>query len=186
MVKCNYFENLEELSKISASAVRIACTTDTKSDISELRIEGDRLVLLTEDALFSDFLPPLERDNIAAAAHSLSRIIDVSSELISDISVKNGAMICNEEADICVRLADKLSSCISLLRRIRKPNETPDIQGFRELLSQGRKAHRKMIQKVRSGAIPRSSAEAIILTGRLRSELSRAFDELVEIMLNNI
>jgi hypothetical protein len=43
-----------------------------------------------------------------------------------------------------------------------------------------------MLSRVRSGALSKNRAEAIILTGRLRSELALAFDEIIEIMLNNI
>jgi len=75
---------------------------------------------------------------------------------------------------------------VALLPRIRRPDETPDVQGFRKLLNDGRSAHNAMLSKLHSGILPRSAAQGIILTGRLRGELSRAFDELVEIMLNNI
>ena len=92
----------------------------------------------------------------------------------------------NEEAAVCVRLSEELKNGIFLLRRIKRPEESPDLCGYRKLLSEGRCAHRRMLAKVRSGAVPRKYAEAIILTGRLRYELSQSFDELVEIMLNNI
>lgn len=186
MVKYNYFENLEKLSVLSLSAVSLACGGQCREDISDIRRRCDRLVCETEDSLFSDFLPPLERDNIAASAHCLSRIVDKASELFSDTSCSPSFTKANEEGKVCIKLAEELQRSISMLRQIRKPDESPNTQGFRELLQEGRLAHKKMLQKLHSGAIPRSSAEAIILTGRLRSELSLAFDELVEIMLNNI
>ena len=186
MVKYNYFENLEKLSSISASAVERACKGEVGADLSELRKSCDRLVCETEDALFSDFLPPLERDNIAATAHTLSRIVDRASELLSDSAVCPSFMKNNDEAKICIRLSQVLCGEISLLKKIKRPNETPDLQGYRILLREGRCAHKQMLQKLRSGSLPKSCGEAIILTGRLRSELSGAFDELVEIMLNNI
>lgn len=186
MVKYNYFENLEKLSSLSLSAVLLACKEGSRGDISEMRKTGDRLVCETEDALFSDFLPPLERDNIAASAHCLSRVIDKASELLSDTACSPSFIRSNEEGKICIQLAEELHASISILKQIRKPDELPNTQGFRELLREGSLAHKRMLQKLHSGSIPRSCAEAIILTGRLRSELSRAFDELVEIMLNNI
>ncbi|MBQ8850625.1 MAG: hypothetical protein IJ011_09865 [Clostridia bacterium] len=186
MVKYNYFEDLEKLSELSLSAVCLACGTEEKANISDIRRECDRLVCKTEDALFSDFLPPLERDNIAATAHCLSRIIDTVSELTSDPSATATFMKTNEEAAVCIKLSEELRNGIFLLRRIRKPDENPDLQGYRQLLSEGRNAHKRMLAKVRSGALSKKHAEAIILTGRLRSELSTAFDELIEIMLNNI
>lgn len=186
VVKYNYFENLEKLSLLSTSAVAAACTGEDADRISDIRRGCDRLVCETEDALFSDFLPPLERDNIAATAHTLSRVIDQACELISAPSVNAAFMRCNEEAVICVRLAEELSREISTLKRIRRPEQIPDLQGFRKLLTEGRCAHKRMVERLRCGALSKSYGEAIILTGRLRSELSRAFDELVEIMLNNI
>ena len=189
MVKYHYFETLEQLGELASSAVSLACGSASlkeQSNLSTLRRSCDRLVCELEDALFSDFLPPLERDNIAACAHSLSRVVEQASELFchglhSPIGTKQ-----NEEGQICVRLATLLCESVALLPHIRRPDETPDVQGFRKLLGDGRNAHSSMLAKLHSGVLPRSAAQGIILTGRLRCELSHAFDELVEIMLNNI
>lgn len=189
MVKHNYFDDLEGLSEIALSAVTLACRSEkkgSKDGISELRRECDRMVCRTEDALFSDFLPPLERDGIAAVSHGLSRIVDRAAELLSDPSATPQFMQRNEEAEICVRLAAELRNDVYLLRRIKKPSDTPDLCGYRRLLSEGRAAHKRMLCAVRAGSVSRSHAEAVILTARLRTELSAVFDELVEIMLNNI
>ena len=189
MVKYNYFEDLEKLSVLSLSAVSLACGSAERSDVSdfsELRKECDRLICKTEDALFLDFLPPLERDGIAAIAHCLSRIVDRAADLLSDPYATAAFMQRNEEAEICVRLAEELKKGIFVLRRIKKPSECPDLRGYRALLSEARCAHKRMLCAVRSGTVSKCHAEAIILTARLRTELSEAFDELVEIMLNNI
>lgn len=186
MVKYNYFEDLEQLSALSLSAVSLACGAESNEKLPDIRRECDRLVCKTEDALFSDFLPPLERDNIAAAAHCLSRIVDKASDIISDSNTLPSFMRSSEEAAVCVRLAEELKSVISMLKHIRKPDRMPDLCGYRQLLCDGRAAHRQMLSKIRSGNIPKKHAETVILTGRLRAELSGAFDEIVEIMLNNI
>ncbi len=186
MVKYNYFEELEKISILTSSAVSLACLIDTEGSISDIRKNCDALVCKTEDNLFSDFLPPLERDNIAAMAHSLSRVIDTAYELLSVSSSMQGFMKSNDEGKICVQLAKELSENIALLRSIKRPDELPDIKGYRALLSEGRSAHKKMLSRIRSGSFPKSAAETVILTGKLRAELSRAFDELIEIMLNNI
>lgn len=185
MVKYNYFEDLEKLSSLSLSAVIHACGGDSKP-ISRLRPECDALVCKIEDNLFADFLPPLERDNIAAAAHCLYRIVDRVYDLRSEPSADSAFMKANDEAAVCVKLAEELSRAVFLLRRIRRPEEMPDLQHYRALLDEGRAAHRRMLCRVRSGAVSKSRAEAIILTGRLRGELALAFDEIIEIMLNNI
>ena len=186
MVKYDYFENLEKLSSLSSTAVALACSGNSKEDFSNIRISCDRLVCKTEDALFSDFLPPLERDGIAAVAHSLSRITDRAGELLSDSGIDPSLMRYNDEAKICVKLSEELDRHIRILRRIRRPDEMPDIQGFRKLLCDGREAHRAILKRLRCGSLPKNYAECIILTGRLRTELSVSFDLLVEIMLNNI
>jgi hypothetical protein len=186
MVKYRYFETLEQISRLSREAVQLSCgsaTAKAQTDAAALRKNCDRLVCELEDTLFVDFMPPLERNNIAACAHSLSRVIDASWDLMGHISpcVRVG-----EEGEVCEALAEELTRSIAQLRHIRKPEEAPNLQGFRDLLCRGRQAHRVSLQKLRQGAIPRSAAEAVFATGRLRAELSHAFDEVVEIMLNNI
>lgn len=185
MGKYRYFETLEAISLLAKQAVVLACSDASPTErkrLSALRPECDRLVCELEDSLFSDFLPPLERDSIAAAAHCLSRIIDEALELSSHPLPPSA----NEEGEVCVRLAAMLSETVQILRRINKPDELPEIQGFRKLLSEGRDAHRRMLTRLRSTSLPHSAAGAIIQTGRLRAELSRAFDETVEVMLCNI
>lgn len=189
MVKYNYFEKLEQLSTLAESAVQLTCGNiphRDPQDVSNLRKACDRLVCELEDALFSDFLPPLERENIAACAHCLSRVMDQASELLSYLSLMPPATKFNEEGKICIRLAAHIKDSIAMLPKIRKPDEMPDVQGFRQLLCEGRAAHAAMLSKLHAGVLPRSAAQVIIHTGRLRCELSRTFDELVEIMLNNI
>ena len=112
--------------------------------------------------------------------------MDKAADIISDPHIPPSFMRSNEEAAVCVRLAEELKSVISMLKHIRKPDRMPDLCGYRQLLCEGRTAHRQMLAKIRSGCIPKKHAETVILTGRLRSELSGAFDEIVEIMLNNI
>ena len=189
MVKYNYFKNLEVLSSLAEASVKLACGSFSPKENQEfpsLRRSSDRLICDLEDALFSDFLPPLERENIAACAHCLSRVIDQAADLRNHGAIGGLGGKVNEEGRICLKLAHALTESIAMLPRIRKPNETPDTEGFRALLAEGRAAHTAMLSKVRSGTLPRSAAQTIILTGKLRAELSRAFDELVEIMLNNI
>ena len=188
MAKYPYFESLEALSDLVSQAVCISCTDAYKKEretMSALRLARDKTVCEIEDALFADFLPPLERDSIAASAHALSRVIDRASDLAQS-KMHFSLSLPNEEARICMLLAEQLAKDFSLLRTIRKPSEMPSLREFRSLLSEARAAHGTMLSRVASGAFPRYAAETVLLCGRLRSELSCAFDELVEIMLNNI
>lgn len=185
MGKYRYFETLESLADRSEEAVVLSCSERSVADqrrLSALRPECDRLLCGLEDALFSDFLPPLERDSIAACAHCLSRIIDEATEL----SAHPLSPSSNEEGKVCVRLSKLLNQSVHMLRRIKNPRELPDAHAFRSLLCEGRDAHRRMLDRLRTSSLSHSAAGAIIQTGRLRAELSRAFDETVEVMLNNI
>ena len=189
MVKYNYFETLKQLSALASDAISHACgTVAPKGGPAQgsIRKSSDRLVCELEDALFSDFLPPLERENLAACAHSLSRLTDRALELATHTALLPSMHRGHEEGKICIRLASELGRAIEMLPHIRKPSEMPDIQGFRRLLNEGRAAHAAMLDQLHTGILPRSMAQTIIMTGRLRAELSHSFDELVEIMLNNI
>ena len=185
MSKYDYFSALESLCSLSVRAIEMSCSRSCRpsESPSALRRASDKIVCELEDTLFSDFLPPLERDSIAACAHSLSRVADEALELIpspSDPPFKN------EEGLLCLRLAESLFRTVSMLKRITKPNELPETEAFRHLLREGRDAHGNMLSALRTGTIPRSAAPAIIQTGRLRAELSEAFDRVVEVMLGNI
>lgn len=191
MAKFQYFETLEALSASVVRAVTLACSRcgrDEKSKprINDLRLEADKLLCELEDALFSDFLPPLERDNIAACAHCLSRVIDRAADLEVSLRRLPPLLRESEEGKICIRLAEQLHADVGLLRKIRNPLEMPSHRAFRALLSEGRTAHGKEMARLGSTAFSRSAAQSVILCGKLRAELSRSFDELVEIMLNNI
>ncbi len=192
MVKLDYFNVLEELSQNVLTAVKYACSEgrgDERDIISQLRIESDKKICALEDALFSDFIPPLQRDSIAAFAHCLSRVIDRTADYTAElITLKKycTARLNNEEATVCVELARMIAESTVMLRGVRSADKTPDLKKFRENLWRGREAHNAEFVKLNSGSIPRSCAQIIITTGKLRLELSRCFDELVEVMLNNI
>ena len=192
MAKFRYFEALEELSTSAVRAVRICCKSKgcvekDKEELSAIRISADKCVCELEDALFADFLPPLERDGIAACAHCLSRVIDRASDLAaSAVRFPPYANKGDEEQKICIKLAEQLHEDIELLKKIRKPSEMPSHRAFRALLAKGRAAHSDTMSKISTGSLPRGFANSVILCAKLRTELARSYDELVEIMLNNI
>lgn len=191
MAKIRYFDSLEELSDSALQAVRISCkskgcTKKEKEELSAIRLSADKCVCELEDALFADFLPPLERDSIAACAHCLSRVIDRASDLAMSIVCLPTNSNCDEEQKICIRLCETLHEDIDLLKKIRKPNVMPSHRAFRALLTKGRIAHTEALSKISAGSLPRNMANSIILCAKLRTELARSYDELLEIMLNNI
>jgi hypothetical protein len=190
MPKLNYFDSLERLSLLSSRAVFIACSAHKPSSHNEMvniRHSADITLCELEKALFSDFMPPLERNNIAACAHSLQRILEKSSDILNYQSSKNFfAEKKNKEAELCIRLSGSIEENIFRLRKIKKPEELPDFIGFRSLLSDARAAHTDLQKKLNSGAYPKNAQQTLNLLGRLRCELSRCFDDIIEIMLNNI
>lgn len=190
MPKLNYFDSLERLSVLSSRAVFIACSpqeSNAHSELVDLRHSADTAICELEAELFGDFMPPMERNSLAACAHSLERILERCSDILN---YRNSKSIFgekkNKEAELCIRLAQCIEENIVRLRRIKKPEELPDLVGFRALLCEARDAHSSLQKKLASGSYPRSAHETLHLIGRLRCELSRCFDDIVEIMLNNI
>ena len=191
MSKIDYFDTLVKISELSERSVVLAsdsgCEKNASATSAKLRDECDSLVFELEKSLFEDFLPPLERNSIAACAHSLSRVIEKANDLsLYQESAKAPLGYKNEECIVCIKLAAELKKHTTILKTIRKPSETPDIAGFRKILDEGRAANKSFIKKMRHGTLPPSAMRISILTSRLRFELSRAFDDIIEIMLNNI
>ena len=187
MVKYNYFEVLDEMALYAHNAVKAVCAEGgSKKIFSEIRSDCNKTLFSLENALFSDFLPPLERDNIAAYAHCLSRVVDTATEhfaLSHSIGISRRK---SEEERICLELAAEIKKSTSMLKKLKKPGEIPNIEKFRELLHAGLELHNAEISKINSGSLPKAYAQSVLSVGRLRIELSRCFDELLEIMLNNI
>lgn len=190
MPKLNYFDSLERLAIFCSRAVFISCSSQkvaSANELAHLRIAADKCVCELERALFSDFMPPLERRSIAECAHALARVLEKCNEISNHRGCKNFlAEKKNKEAELCIRLAQLIEENIFRLRKIKKPDELPDLIGFRKLLCEARTAHACMQKKLCSGAYSKSSQQLHSLTAELRCELSRCFDSIVEIMLNNI
>jgi hypothetical protein len=190
MSKLNYFDSLERLSVLSSRAVFLACSPSKSSVLPELtsiRNSSDQTLCELELTLFSDFIPPLDRADISSCAHGLCRIIEKCSDIISHKTHKNSfSERKNKEAELCIRLSQLIDANIIRLRRVKHPKELPDIIEFRKLLCDAQHAHAALQKKLASGVYPRSAQHSLCLLGSLRCELSRAFDDLVEVMLNNI
>jgi len=185
MAKYDYYQALENFSADLHRAVSLACNghNDTVQSLRNLRVECDKRLCQMENALFCDFLPPLERDNIAAYAHCMLHTLECA---IEHASLNRSAIGQTAEEALCIRIAGELKRCTDMLRRIRTPGELPDVRGFRERMQEAREAHGADITRVTRGSLPRSASSVILSAGRLRLELSRCFDELIEVMLHNI
>ena len=190
MSKYNYFDSLEKLSVLSSRAVFLSCSpprASTHGELVGIRHASDKILCELESVLFSDFMPPLDRSGISCAAHSLCRVIDRCGDIVSYRSGKNAfAERKSKEAELCIRLSQLIEENISRLRYIKRPDELPDLVGFRKLVCDAQSAHNTLQRKLSSGVYPRSAIPSLCLLCALRRELSHTFDRLVEIMLENV
>lgn len=189
MPKLDYFDALSRISVLSARAVFIACTPirQSSAEIVALRRAADKIVCDLECFLFSDFMPPLDRSSISLCAHSLERIIEKSSDIIANRQARNffGERK-NKEAELCIRLSQLIEKATASLKSVKRPEHMPDIVEFRRLLCDARFAHASLQKKLNAGLYPRAAQHTLCLLGSLRSELARAFDVLIEVMLTNV
>lgn len=183
MQKINYFEILEEISLLCTRSVYLT-SGNTRSSLQKSLLECKELqkqciqkISTLEDFLFTDFLPPLERRSIAEAAHGMGRVIEYSNQTIFQKLQRSGYDKRAKESDVCIKLAEILEESVGMLKKIKKPNQTPKSKEFREILLNSRNTS-KSYQKKQS---PSSLCQA-----ELREELSNCFDRIIEIMLCNI
>ena len=193
MIRPNYFEILEGLSKIASEAVQIACSERSKDSrplrdtprahLCELREECDRMICTLEDALFHDFVPPLQRDNIASLSHGFWRVVSRATEHYCTARTVGHE---NEEEQLCIVLSQKLAESTAMLRHIKSPEKTPSLTEFRTLLRRAGEAHNAYVARINSGRLPHSCEIRALSCARLRYDISQSFDGLVEVMLGNI
>ena len=190
MARFNYYDCLERLSVLSSRAVFIACSAASnshKEEIAAVRLTADKALCELERALFSDFMPPLERSDIAELAHALSRVINASYEL-SASRCRETLLLerKNREADICIRLSQMIEEGVSGLRRLKRPEQLPDLVGFRKLLCDARLWRADARRKLWKGIYPRAAQSYLSLLCALCKSLDECFDTLIETMLSNI
>ena len=170
MKKTNYCDRLEKLSEKVCVSVGQALGG---KEISDIACECDKLVSEIEKELFFDFMPQHDREGIAALVHGLCRIVYVAEEisLQKRIGAQKGA-----NGENCILLAKKLDENVRLLKNISAPGVMPSADEFRKLYREGGKGSQRGIY---GGA-------TFLATDKLRDEIYRCFDILVEVMLANI
>ncbi|MBQ8345607.1 MAG: hypothetical protein IJY42_05010 [Clostridia bacterium] len=181
MGKVNYFEQLEAMSRLMLEGVK---AVDKKEPLP--LGEGERLLCSCELALFSDFLPPLERHSIAMMAHALLLILREAELLRSVVTPQGLRGQAKEEYEQCLSMCQQLDTELRLLRTVRKPRAVPELGAFRQWQSQAEAAHRGMLHQLSAGALPRTASELAHRLEQLRHSIAEAFDRLVEVMLINI
>lgn len=187
-MKYNYFDALESLADCAYNATLTACSerhSNTKKSLLEIRDKRDETLLSLEKTLFADFLPPLERDDIAAYAHALSRVVDAALEHDAFRSGDKFTKKKISEEVICLDIAKEIKENTATLKNFKKPSEIPNIQKLRQLLRSGSDMYTAELSRIAAGTSI-SAASSIHSAARLRGELARCFDCLLEIMLNNI
>ena len=108
---------------------------------------------------------------------SMGRIIECSHQIIFQKLQRSGYDKRIKEQEIYIKLAQILEESVGLLKKIKKPNQTPKAKEFREILFSLRNSSRST-QK-------RQSPSSLCMN-ELREELSDCFDKIIEIMLCNI
>lgn len=189
MAKYPYFDALETLGTLAVRAVHLASRDGMKKrkdDPEDLRRSCHKTLCELEDALFSDFLPPLERDDLATLAHALVRVTERAIELCLPARSTALPRTDGTEAEICLRLSEQLAHDLGILKKIRNPREMPALRAFRDLLAEGSRAHAATIEKCAGGGMSRALTDTAARWRKLRIELARTYDTLVEVMLNNI
>ena len=186
MTVSDYFSSLEALSKKVSEAVRISCgneqMTDVKQRLDEIAKSTGEDVYKIEKALFCEFATPIQREHIAALAHSFLRVIIRCVEHEASLKGKKRS----DEERLYVQLADELCDGVKMLKSIRTPDTEPRIEEFRATFIEASEAHSALLERIRAGMLPSSLATAAFSCSRIRYELSRGFDELVEIMLASV
>lgn len=186
MQKTNYFDLLDTLAMLADKSVRTVCTNPNKDDGKAIQTDASRLLCECEKALFSDFLPPLERHSIAACAHALCGVIYATEPLYATPPFASFGGRRTEECERCLVLSEQLREGVSLLRKLRKPNAIPNLEGFRKDLQCAKDAHGETQKRMHAGTLPRNASDTVFALSTLRSALSTAFDTLIEVMLMNL
>lgn len=183
MQKINYFEILEELALLCSRSVFLAVSSSRSqlqkalTEAYEAEAHATEMLNELEGALFKDFLPPLERRSIAEASHRLCKIISLSAQILSQRTHRPLSEKHLNEARGCIELSVILEESVTMLKKIKKPNQLPKSAEFRKILNGLR---------ISSRAAQKKQNQASQLLCELREELSACFDGIIEIMLCNI
>ena len=181
MQKINYFEALEDLSIMCSRAIFLSFET-TRPKLSEALKECEKIqqnatdkVCVLEISLFAEFLPPIERHTIAELSHIALKTIE-KCMLIMCQKIQRPTNEKKAKYTELTALSQIIEESISMLKKIKKPGQTPPISTFREKINEARKLLRA----------PHKKQGSQILIYELCEELSLLFDKIIEIMLCNI
>ena len=183
MQKTNYFDDIEELS-VMCSRVIFLSLESTRPHLSNALKECEKIqstatekVCGLELSLFAEFLPPIERNTIAELCHIILNTIEKCMYIMCQKIQRTQSERKQKSATEIKELSKLIEESVFVLKKIKKPNQTPNILDFRKKLSEVRKATRAPHKK---------QGSCTNLTYELCEELSNFFDKIIEIMLCNI
>ncbi len=182
MQKTNYFEVLDELAKDCSRAIFLSLENVRSRLISSLKecekiqLDALRKSCELELSLFGDFLPPIERHTIAELSHKLLKIIEKCIYIMCQkIQRPSNERKAKYNAELKA-LSQIIEESISMLKKIKKPGQTPNLNEFRKKVTETRKMLRA----------PHKKQGPQLLIYELCEDISDLFDKIVEIMLCNI
>ena len=182
MQKINYFEALEALSQECSRAIFLSLD-NTRSrllislkECEKIQLDATRSLCDLEALLFVDFLPPIERHTIAELSHSLLEIIEKCIRIMCQKIQRPPSEKKQKYASDLKALSQMIEESIAMLKKIKKPNQTPDMLKFRE----------KALELKKSLRTPHKKQSPQVLIYELCEDMSRLFDKIIEIMLCNI
>ena len=184
MLKYDYFSTLCELTDKSREAVEYACKKRTHAyiKISRIRAESYKTLCELEHALFSEFLPPLDRSSIAAYAHALCSIVDCAIAYASLSPISRPHSVKGGFEGACISLCELLSEGTSMIESIKKSSDTPKLEEFREKKGQTLNSLCEWLVATQNPHQP----QLFSARQELLSSISSAFDTLIELILKNI
>ena len=169
---------LYEITEGCCEAVKYACKKRVQSytKIGKIRAGSYKVLCELERALFSDFLPPLDRAAIAAYAHALCELTDAAL-IYSRSSPIQYIPTSQKGFDYyCTSLAEIFKESVSLLEKIKKSSDIPRIEEFREKKS-------RALESICDGI---QAPQLLAAQQGLLLSISKAFDTLVELILKSI
>ena len=178
MLKYDYFSALRTLTDNSREAVELACKRRAHSHIKIGKIRGESYKTLCEleVALFSEFLPPLDRTSIAEYAHALCSVTDSALIYSRSSALQYAAVSQKGFESACASLCEILRAGCDMLDRIKKSSETPRLEEFREIKS-------RALESVCEGTC---GAQIFAAARDLLFAISDAFDALLGLILKSI
>lgn len=195
MSKYNYFLSLERLADAQLRASRLLksefCGEVRKSlsDISDINRQSNSLCSEVDAALFSEFLPPIDRVSISACAHGLNRITGAAFELAMLTGcadrISRRSALC-DEMSVCASLAELIYEAVGYFEKLNSHSSLPDTYAFRLCLNKGRGVHSGFATRLSFSDVRSDQSPLILGIEHYRRTEAEVYDTVIESILENI